>query len=61
VISVEPDPENYDLLVRNLKLNNSKNFGALNIAAGDRRARLHFIGGRGQTQLHIASLSKGEE
>jgi FkbM family methyltransferase len=38
VIAVEPDPDNYDLLVRNLELNGCKNFKALNIAAGDQES-----------------------
>lgn len=35
VISIEPDPENYDLLIKNYRLNKLKNYIAFPFAAGD--------------------------
>lgn len=39
VIAIEPNPENYETLLENIKLNNLKNVIAVNIAAWNKKQK----------------------
>ena len=43
VVSIEPDPENYNCLLTNFKLNGQKNFKAHQLAAGDTKDKLELF------------------
>jgi FkbM family methyltransferase len=43
VISIEPDPENYNCLMNNYKINNLKNFNALQCAIGDKVSKIELF------------------
>jgi FkbM family methyltransferase len=58
VVAVEPYPENYKTLVKNIKLNNLKNVIALNIAAYSEECRLKLFIGPSQ-DLHSIKKDYG--
>ncbi|MEM2218488.1 MAG: FkbM family methyltransferase [Thermofilaceae archaeon] len=61
VIAIEPHPENYKLLVSNIRLNNLENIIALNIAAWNKNSKLPlFVGDSSATHTLISRRGKGK-
>jgi len=60
VIAIEPHPENYRVLIRNIKANNLNNVIALNVAAwsGERKLKL-FIGDSGSRHSVKKDFGRG--
>jgi len=58
VIAIEPHPENYKVLNRNVRLNNLNNVIALNIAAWSKEGKLKLFIGKG-SDLHSVKRDHG--
>jgi FkbM family methyltransferase len=43
IIAIEPSPENFEYLQKNIKLQNTTKIQALNIAAGNREGKIRFL------------------
>jgi FkbM family methyltransferase len=53
VIAIEPDPINYNTLIKNIQINNFKNVLALNVAAWDSNTELRLITGMGTGERSV--------
>ena len=60
VIAIEPDKENYSLLLRNLELNDCTQVHILNVAAGAKEGVLPLYALRERYRAQCYSLVKGE-
>jgi FkbM family methyltransferase len=59
VVAMEPDPSNFVVLKKNMKLNNLRNMVAFNLAAWDKQCKLQFLVGSTSANSNVDRYSYG--